>query len=67
MNRFRVAVLVVLGVVLGGCKAMMPGSATSTACGDPCAAMVCPGGSSCVWNSNCQPRCEVQPISPNGH
>jgi len=67
MSRFRVAVFVVLSALLGSCKALTPGSASSSACGDPCAAMACPSGSSCVWNTNCQARCEIQPLSPNGH
>jgi hypothetical protein len=65
MTGLRVAVLVALTALLASCKALTP--AGNSACGDPCAAMVCPGGSSCVWNTNCQAHCQIQPISPNGH
>jgi hypothetical protein len=68
MNRIRAALFGALCVLLGGCKALMPGAASSAnSCGDPCAAMVCPGGSQCTWDGNCHARCEVQPLSPNGH
>ena len=65
MMGLRVAAGFVLGALFAGCRGpLVPPS--QSACGDPCAAMVCPGGSHCSWNTSCQPRCEVPPLSPNG-
>ncbi len=57
--------MVVLGLAAGvlGCadhpawSARNPGSG----CIDPCGAMGCPTGTHCVYNGQCQPRCDVDP------
>jgi len=46
---------------------MSPLATPNSACGDPCAAMVCPSGDRCSWNNNCQPRCEPQPLPNFAH
>jgi hypothetical protein len=64
----RALAFVVAIVVVGSCSASplppMSRPPGNTACGDPCAAMVCPSGTVCSWNDSCQPRCETQPL-PN--
>jgi hypothetical protein len=62
-----VAAIVVATFALGGCHGPslpMSRAPGNPACGDPCAAMVCPSGNVCSWNDRCQPRCDPQPL-PN--
>jgi hypothetical protein len=69
MKRLCVAVLGLLAAVAGGCHRSLtsPLVTPSSACGDPCAAMVCPSGDRCSWNNNCQPHCEPQPLPTFSH
>jgi len=58
------------GVTLGGCPNPpfpISRSPPNAACSDdPCAAMACPPGDRCVWDTNCRPRCEPQPLPTFG-
>jgi hypothetical protein len=68
-TRLRAAAVALLGALAGGCHEpfVAPLAKPSAACGDPCAAMVCPSGDRCTWNERCQPRCEAQPMPNFGH
>jgi hypothetical protein len=70
MRRAAAAFAILVGVLLAGCGPSLPipHTAANPNCGDPCAAMVCPSGSVCNWNNNCQAHCEPQPLpSSFGH
>ena len=57
---------VVIGALAGCHKPAVPplaGPGTS-ACGDPCAAMVCPAGMRCTWSTSCHAHCEPQAAAP---
>jgi hypothetical protein len=58
------AFLVLAATAGGGCGAKLPQPASPTSCGDQCATMSCPPGSTCTLSSSCTPRCEQQPL-PN--
>jgi hypothetical protein len=60
------AIVALLVGVVGCARSPLPMSRApaSNCAADPCAAMVCPPGDQCVWDTNCRPRCEQQPL-PN--
>jgi hypothetical protein len=64
VSRF-VAVLAILVAIAAGvsaCGNKLPGPASPSDCGDRCAAMTCPAGSTCTLTGNCTPRCEPQAL-----
>jgi hypothetical protein len=44
----------------GGCAGKFPTSMTASQCGNPCAAMVCPGAFRCDVDQSCVARCEPE-------
>ena len=62
-SRTLVAAVVLAAVaVVAACGGKFPASASPASCGDQCAAMNCPPGSTCTLSGNCTPRCEQQPM-----
>jgi hypothetical protein len=56
---------IMVSVLLAGCHGPpfpMSRSAGNAGCSDPCAAMICPSGHRCVWDTNCQAHCEPPPL-----
>ena len=56
------AILLATVAIAAACSGKLPKLAPPANCGDQCAAMSCPPGSSCTLTGNCNPRCEQQPL-----
>lgn len=59
----------VLGITLlatavagAGCQKTLPRPASPASCGDRCAAMNCPAGTTCSTDARCTARCDPQPL-----
>jgi hypothetical protein len=61
------AIAWVIGGALGAsaCNGKLPAPASAASCGDRCATMSCPAGSTCSLDARCVPRCDPEQIRPH--
>lgn len=64
MRTLKLALACTLALAATTCTGKLPDPANAAKCGDQCASMNCPPGSSCVMDGNCNPRCQQEFIPP---